>query len=98
MRTFYAGQEPLIMIDEILDELVNARDKFPAQDDETMFLAMAEECGELVRAFLRYRDEPETNVSYDDIRKEATQVAAMAIRCILDTTLVRYNPYGKGVW
>lgn len=59
---------------EILNELERARTKFPG--DNVTMLALMEEVGELAKATF---EESRANV-----RKEAVQVAVMAIRVILD--------------
>ena len=62
------------LLNEILAELARARRKFPG--DNVTMLALMEEVGELAKATF---EEPRANV-----RKEAVQVAVMAIRVILD--------------
>lgn len=59
---------------EILEELSRARDKFPG--DGVTTLALVEEVGELATAMF--------SESSLNVRKEAIQVAVMAIRVILD--------------
>lgn len=59
---------------EICNELRRARTKFPG--DNVTMLALMEEVGELAKASF---EEPRANV-----RKEAVQVAVMAIRMVLD--------------
>lgn len=60
-------------------ELFNARKKFPSSDHSV--LALCEESGELARAVLNHKY-GEGNLS--EVRKEAVQVAAMAIRVIME--------------
>lgn len=62
------------LINDILSELARARTKFPG--DNVTTLAMVEEAGELATAVF---EEPRSAV-----RKEAIQVAVMAMRVILD--------------
>jgi NTP pyrophosphatase (non-canonical NTP hydrolase) len=62
------------MLNEIVEELKSARKKFP--DSEASMVALVEEVGELAKALL---DEP-----YENVRKEAVQVAVMAIRVAVD--------------
>lgn len=79
-------------------ELFNARKKFPSSDHAV--LALCEEAGELARAVLNYKY---SNTSIDSVRKEAIQVAAMAIRVItegdksvgLPECFVDYNEMGE---
>lgn len=59
---------------EILEELARARDKFPGKN--VTFAALVEEVGELAKATF---EEPR-----DNVRKEAVQVAVMAMRMVLD--------------
>lgn len=59
---------------EILDELHRARTKFPG--DNVTTLALVEEVGELAQATFEK--------SRAEVRKEAIQVACMAMRVILD--------------
>lgn len=62
------------LIGEIQDELARARAKFPGKN--VTFAALVEEVGELAKATF---EEPRENV-----RKEAVQVAVMAMRMVLD--------------
>lgn len=62
------------LIRDIRNELLRARTKFPG--DNVTMLALMEEVGELAKATF---EEPRANV-----RKEAVQVAVMAIRVVLD--------------
>lgn len=62
------------LVGEIVAELNFARTKFPGNN--VTMLALMEEVGELAKASF---EEPTANV-----RKEAVQVAVMAIRMILD--------------
>lgn len=66
------------VIASLLQELGRARHKFPTQSRETTLLALVEEVGELAQAHLQRQDEAR-------FRREAVQVATMALRCILDT-------------
>lgn len=90
---YLAGHEPRIMHEEILIELEKARRKFPDQDIWITLAALTEEVGELNKAVLEFEHEPKKGVAYDKIRKEAVQVACMAMRVILDTHLKVLNPY-----
>lgn len=102
MSSYLMGHEPRITLEDILEELRKARKKFPARkvaDNEdllAMLCALNEETGELNQAVIQFLYEPEKNISYEHIRKEAIQVAAMAMRVLLDTKLVELNPYGPG--
>lgn len=59
---------------EILAELARARAKFPG--DNVTMLALMEEVGELAKATFEE--------SRERVRKEAVQVACMAMRVVLD--------------
>lgn len=74
--TYYRGKRnrETELCDEILAELGRARDKFPG--DNVTLAALMEEVGELAKATF---EEPRANV-----RKEAVQVAVMAMRMVLD--------------
>lgn len=66
------------VISDIEAELAKARQKFPGTEDITD--AITEELGELCKAKLEMKHEPEKGVTHEDIYKEAIQVAVMAIR------------------
>lgn len=68
-----------MIIQDIRDELVRARHKFPTNRHQ--LAAFNEEAGELTKAMLDYECEHKRNiVSPEDIYYEAVQAAAMAIR------------------
>lgn len=62
------------LAEEIIEQLGKAREKFPGKN--VTFAALVEEVGELATALF---EEPSENV-----RKEAVQVATMAMRIVLD--------------
>lgn len=62
------------LLDEIVGELYRARAKFPG--DNVTMLALVEEVGELSTALFEK--------SRAEVRKEAVQVACMAMRVVLD--------------
>lgn len=68
------GWDERALAAEILAELVRARAKFPGKN--VTFAALVEEVGELATATF---SEPR-----DNVRKEAVQVAVMAMRMVLD--------------
>jgi NTP pyrophosphatase (non-canonical NTP hydrolase) len=82
--SYMAGHEPRIFIEEVLIELAKARSKFTVQDVWVTLAALTEEVGELNQAILQLKHEPEKGKTIQDVRKEACQVAVMAIRVILD--------------
>ncbi len=73
------------MTEDMLAELARARAKFPTQDVWVTLAALGEEVGELNQAILQHHFEPAKGKTKDDIRKEAVQVAVMAMRVALDT-------------
>ncbi len=77
-----------VLVGEIKVELDRARIKFPG--DNVTMLALMEEVGELAKATF---EEPSENV-----RKEAVQVAVMAMRVVLDgDATVRDWRHNKGL-
>ena len=72
------------VLDEILEELTRARNKFPGKN--VTFAALVEEVGEVATAIFEE--------SRDNVRKEAIQVAVMACRLILDGDET-YEPWRK---
>jgi hypothetical protein len=70
-------------LDEVADEVFRAREKFPSSD--ACVVALVEEVGELAKACL--------SESRVNILKEARQVAAMAVRVVLegDPSLENYR-------
>jgi hypothetical protein len=83
---YLAGHEPRILHEEILHELARARAKFPSQGVWKTLAALTEEVGELNETVLQiFADTNPKGKTIQDIRKEAVQVAAMAMRIVLDT-------------
>lgn len=73
------------ILDDIANEVVSAKAKFPTWPDDP-FHALAvinEEVGELNKAVLQHVYEPKKRVEHDDIRDEAIQLAAMAVRFLM---------------
>jgi NTP pyrophosphatase (non-canonical NTP hydrolase) len=75
----------------ITAELEKARSKFPGT--RHCMNALTEEVGELAQALLEQEYKPEQDFN-SEVRKEAIQVAAMAIRILEegDTTFPNYLP------
>lgn len=81
------------MIASINAELERARAKFPKQDIWVTLAALTEEVGELNEAVLQlYASGNPKGRTVLDVRKEAVQVAVMAMRVWLDTELVAPEP------
>lgn len=78
-----------------LDELERAETKFPLWPTDPVHAAaiVQEELGELQRAVLQgcYQRE-ELKIIDDDIRKEAIQTAAMALRFLANYQQYAFNP------
>lgn len=70
----YVSREVSVLVGEIVIELSKARAKFPGKN--VTFAALAEEQGELATALF--------SESRERVRKEAVQVAVMAMRIVLD--------------
>ena len=81
------------MINEILKEVARATEKFPTWPTDPLHAlgVLGEEFGELTKAVLQFTYEPH-KTTLDDIRTEAIQTAAMALR--FAASLDRYN-YNK---
>lgn len=71
-------------VDEVTEELFRATKKFPTWPTDPIHAAavLGEEFGELMQATLEHTYEPDKS-SFDDVRKEAIQTAAMALRFVL---------------
>lgn len=71
------------VLHDIMKELRNAESKHPSMGQDMVHRAavVSEESGELVRATLMHHYE---KGKLSDVRKEAVQTAAMAIRFILE--------------
>jgi hypothetical protein len=69
------------VVSEVAHEITRARATFSEWPIDPVHAAavVSEECGELTRAVLQRTYEPH-KASMDDVRKEAIQTAAMAIR------------------
>ena len=80
-------------LDDITDELDNAVNKFPTWPTRALdaVAVLNEEVGELNKDILQRTYEPNKGVTKDDIRKEAVQTAAMALRFILSLDQYDYS-------
>lgn len=69
---------------EVLNEVARAKLKFPLWPTDPLhaLAVLGEEYGELIKAMLQYTYEPEKKVTLEDIKSEAIQTAAMALRIV----------------
>ena len=79
------------IVSEVMAEVTRATVKFPRwpTDPFHALAVLGEEFGELTKAMLQFTYEPHKGVTRYDIREEAIQTAAMALRLIM--SLDRYN-------
>lgn len=79
-----------MMLDEVIAEVERATLKFPTWPTDPLhaLAVLGEEFGELTKATLQVIYEPD-KASTDDVRAEAIQVAAMALRFV--ASLDRYT-------
>lgn len=76
---------PGIVADEIVDELQSAVAAFPRFNSaHEGFAVIAEEVDELWREVMANKGGTRVAINRDDMRKEAIQVAAMAMRFVID--------------
>ena len=82
------------ILEQVTNEVEKATTKFPTWPTDPLhaLAVLGEEFGELTKAVLQFTYEPHKNVTLEDIRGEAIQTAAMALRFI--QSLDRYN-YNK---
>lgn len=80
-------------IDEVLHEIDAAAQKFPSWPTDPLhaLAVLGEEYGELTKAMLQHTYEPQKS-SLDDVRMEAIQTAAMAIRLLMSLDRYEYAP------
>lgn len=80
------------VIDEVMAELDNAVSKFPVYPTDPIhaLAILGEEYGELNKVVLQYTYEP-NKTSKDEIRSEAIQTAAMAVRFLLSLERFEYK-------
>ena len=79
------------VIEQIIHEARRATAKFPTWPTDPLhaLAVLGEEFGELTKAMLQHTYEPHKGVTQEDIRDEAIQTAAMALR--LAMSLDRYE-------
>ena len=78
---------------EVLDEVARATDKFPTWPTDPLHAVavLGEEFGELTKAMLQLTYEPH-KTSLAEVRREAIQTAAMAMRLVLSLERYVYTP------
>ncbi len=81
------------ILDEIKLELVKATTKFPTWPTDPLhaLAVLGEEFGELTKAAIQLTYEPH-KTSFEEVRKEAIQTAAMAIRLLASLEKYQYIP------
>lgn len=74
-------------------ELARAVAKFPTWPTDPMhaLAVLGEEFGELTKAMLQHTYEPHKGVTTEDIRDEAIQTAAMALRLAMSLPCYQYR-------
>ncbi len=83
------------IVDEVVDELFRAREKFPTWPSDPLhaIAVVGEEFGELTKATLQHVYEPQKS-SFDDVREEAIQSMAMHLRFLLSLEVYEFT---KGI-
>lgn len=97
-----AGADPARALDfvevmiRVMAEVQAATLKFPTWPNDPLHAVavLGEEYGELHKAVLQHTYEPEKS-SLADIRKEATQTAAMAFRFLASLNVYQFEPCGQ---
>lgn len=81
------------IVNEVLQEVMRASAKFPTWPTDPLhaLAVLGEEFGELTQAMLQLTYEPHKS-SREDVRIEAVQTAAMAIRLLLSLDDYEYAP------
>lgn len=81
-------------VEEILKEFSRACEKFPSWPSDPLhaLAVLGEEYGELDKAVLQFMYEPNKGVTISDIKEEAIQTAAMALRFALSIDEYNYTP------
>lgn len=81
-------------LNQVIAELARATAKFPTWPTDPLhaLAVVGEEYGELQKAVLQHVYEPSKAVSRQDIREEAIQTAAMALRFAVSLSLYEYEP------
>jgi NTP pyrophosphatase (non-canonical NTP hydrolase) len=84
------------ILDEVLAEVNRATTKFPTWPTDPIHACnvLIEEAGELAKAVNEHTYEPH-KTSKDDVKKEALQVAAMALRFLMSFSKYEYRRSGQ---
>lgn len=84
----------MTVVDEVIAELARATKKFPTWPTDPLhaLAVLGEEFGELTKAMLQFTYEPHKRVTRMDIRSEAIQTAAMALRLAMSLPQYDYAP------
>lgn len=79
--------------DQVMAELARATTKFPTWPTDPLhaLAVLGEEFGELTKAMLQHTYEPHKGVTQADIRMEAIQTAAMALRLAMSLPVYDYR-------
>lgn len=82
----------MFVTDATMLEVTKATDKFPTWPTDPLhaLAVLGEEFGELTKAVLQHTYEPH-KATLDDVREEAVQVSAMAIRFLLSLNQYEYK-------
>lgn len=80
-------------VNEVLAEVARATEKFPTWPTDPLhaLAVLGEEFGELTQAMLQRVYEPH-KATADDVRTEAVQTAAMALRLLFSLDRYEYKP------
>ena len=85
--------EPNRIVNEVLAEVARATEKFPGWPTDPLhaLAVLGEEFGELTQAMLQRVYEPH-KATDEDVRTEAVQTAAMALRLLFSLDRYEYKP------
>lgn len=87
-------EQPATVLEQVTAEVERAKRKFPTWPSDPLhaLAVLGEEFGELTKAMLQYTYEPHKSVTRADIREEAIQTAAMALRLAESLSVYDYAP------
>jgi NTP pyrophosphatase (non-canonical NTP hydrolase) len=86
-------EKTMSVIEQIAAEVTRATAKFPTWPTDPLhaLAVLGEEFGELTKAMLQHTYEPHKGVTQQDIREEAIQTAAMALRLAMSLDSYEYR-------